>query len=88
MVPPGARTLADLGIGSGAVITHSHAAEPRLGRRLAELGLRPGAEIRLLMRTAGGGRMIAVDQARVVVGRELLGQVEVEPAGESHGEPR
>ena len=49
--------------------------------RLAELGLRPGATVTLLRRTAGGGRIVGVGDARVAVGRTVLGQVPVVPPG-------
>ena len=41
--------------------------------RLAELGLRAGATVTVLRRTAGGGRIIGVGDARVAVGRTVLG---------------
>lgn len=41
-------------------------------RRLAELGLRPGVEVVVLFRTAGGGRVLAVDDARLAVDRATL----------------
>lgn len=46
---------------------------PRLSgavaRRLFELGLRPGTEVVVLHRTAGGGRVVAVDGARIALDR-------------------
>lgn len=36
-------------------------------RRLAQLGLRPGAEVRVVMRTSGGGRVVAVAGSRVAL---------------------
>lgn len=46
-------------------------AAPRLhgavARRLYELGLRPGTEVVVLHRTAGGGRVVLVDGARVAL---------------------
>lgn len=77
MDAPGGRTLADVRIGDTVVIARAHRVEARQRRRLAELGLRPGAAVRVLMRTAGGGRVIAVDHARVVVSREILPQLTV-----------
>jgi len=35
--------------------------------RLAEFGLRPGAVVRMVSRTAGGGCMLALGQSRVAV---------------------
>jgi ferrous iron transport protein A len=52
-----------------------------LTRRLAELGLRPGAVVRCLHRTAGGGRVVDVDGARIALGRAVLRGVSTEPAG-------
>ncbi len=81
---PGA--LADVSIGHHAVIADSRRVDAAQRRRLAELGLRPGAEVQVLMRTAGGGRLLAIDDARVVVGREILGQIGVgHPAGPELG---
>ncbi len=70
-------TLAEVQVGAAVVIAGRHRMEPRLGRRLAELGLRPGAAVRVLMRTPGDGRVIAIDQARIALGRDLLRQVAV-----------
>ncbi|HLZ38429.1 MAG TPA: FeoA family protein [Mycobacteriales bacterium] len=51
-------------------------AAPRLqgavARRLYELGLRPGTEVVVLHRTAGGGRVVLVDGARVALDRATL----------------
>lgn len=52
-----------------------------LTRRLAELGLRAGAVVRCLQRTAGGGRVVDVAGTRVALGREVLRAVRTEPAG-------
>lgn len=41
-------------------------------RRLAELGLREGAIVTVLYRTAGGGRIVAVDGARIALDRSTL----------------
>ena len=43
--------------------------------RLAELGLRPGVTVTVLRRTAGGGRIVGVGDARVAVGRAVLGSL-------------
>jgi ferrous iron transport protein A len=39
-------------------------------RRLAELGLRPGAWVTVLHRTTGGGRLIGIGQTRIALDRE------------------
>lgn len=41
-------------------------------RRLAELGLRSGERVTVLHRVAGGGRLLAVDDARIALGPALL----------------
>jgi ferrous iron transport protein A len=46
-------------------------------RRLAELGLRPGVVLTVLRRTAGGGRLVAIGDARVAVGRETARALDV-----------
>ncbi len=57
--------------------------EPARARRLAELGLRAGARVRVLHRSAGGGRILAVDDARIAVDRATLRRIPVRPeAGE------
>ena len=38
-------------------------------RRLAQLGLRPGADIQVLRVTAGGGRIVAVAGSRIALDR-------------------
>jgi Fe2+ transport system protein FeoA len=39
-------------------------------RRLAELGLRDGSSVSVIGATAGGGRIIGVDGARIAVDRD------------------
>ena len=51
--------------------------------RLAELGLRTGATVTVLRRTAGGGRIVGVGDARVAVGRNVLLQVPAVPTAHS-----
>jgi len=72
-------SLADVRVGESAVLVA--VAEPALdigrARRLVEFGLRPGATVRVMMRTAGGGRVLGVDNLRIVVDRHLLGQIPV-----------
>ena len=52
---------------------------PARPRRLAELGLRAGAQVTVLHRTAGGGRVVAVDDARVALDRATLRAIPVRP---------
>lgn len=44
---------------------------PAVRRRLAEMGVRPGCHVRVLYRTTGGGRVVAVGGARVALDAEL-----------------
>ncbi|WP_186382328.1 FeoA family protein [Amycolatopsis rhizosphaerae] len=66
-----ASTLAALPVGSRAVIETPLLDRARV-RRLAELGLRAGTEVLVLHRTAGGGRVIAVQDARIALDRSTL----------------
>lgn len=53
--------------------------DPARVRRLAELGLRPGVRVRVLRRTAGGGRIVAIGDDRVAVARSVLASIDVLP---------
>lgn len=55
----------------------SGSAPAALRRRLAELGLRPGAAITCVQRTAGGGRIVDLAGSRVALGRDVLSMVTV-----------
>ena len=48
-------------------------------RRLAELGLRPGAEIHVMRRTSGGGRLLGIGPSRMALDRATLRSLHVEP---------
>lgn len=50
--------------------------EGALVRRLAELGIRAGATVTALHRTAGGGRVIEVAGSRIAVARTVLRAIE------------
>ena len=52
--------------------------EHALTVRMASMGIRPGAEVRLLARAASGGRVVRVGDARLTLGRDLACGVEVE----------
>lgn len=67
--------LAQVPVGATATIVGADA-HPRR-RRLAELGLRPGATVRVLHRSAGGGRVLAVGALRIAVDRPTLRLVDV-----------
>lgn len=45
---------------------------PDLARRLAALGLRRGAQVTLLMRTAGGGGIVSVAGSRIALDHSML----------------
>ncbi|MCH8612161.1 FeoA family protein [Arsenicicoccus dermatophilus] len=51
-------------------------------RRLAELGLRTGATVEVVHRTAGGGRVVAVAGARIALDRRTAQGIQVVVAGE------
>ena len=55
---------------------------PDRARRLAELGLRAGARVVPLHRTAGGGRLVAVDDTRIALDKGTLRAFPVHPAQE------
>lgn len=69
-------TLNQVPVGSNARLaaTASHPAS----RRLAELGLRPGAEVQVMRRTSGGGRLLGVGHSRMAVDRATLRSLDVE----------
>lgn len=70
-------TLASVSLGDRVVITALGGSPGLPVRRLGELGLRPGASVRCLSRTAGGGRVIDIAGARVALGRDILRCVSV-----------
>ncbi len=55
----------------GPATVSSVVGDPHIRRRLAEMGLRPGAHIEVLHRTTGGGRVVSVDGARVALDADL-----------------
>lgn len=69
-------TLADVPVGARVVIGRPGCPTGQ-ARRLTELGLRAGAHVRVLMRTAGGGRVVAVEDARIALDRGTLRRVPV-----------
>lgn len=76
LAPP---TLASVALGARAVVTALESCPNVSLRRLAELGLRPGAAVRCVVRTAGGGRVVDIAGSRVALGREVLRAVAVTP---------
>ena len=54
-------------------------------RRMAELGIRAGAQLTVMSRTSGGGAIVAIGDDRVAVSREILRCVQVLPSRGSAG---
>lgn len=46
--------------------------DPQMRRRLAALGLRRGAQVKLMMRTSGGGAVVQVAGSRIALDRSIL----------------
>ena len=83
-------TLAAMDLGSadtGKVLTVVSAltGSDAVSRRLAELGIRPGARLRILSRTSGGGAIVAIGDDRLAVSRAILTSVEVTDHVPAHG---
>ena len=68
--------LGDVPLGSTVTLLASDSTPPN-ALRLAELGLRHGARLDVLARTAGNGRVVAVGQSRIALGRELTRRLRV-----------
>lgn len=69
-------TLNQVPVGSTARLAGT-SAHPS-SRRLAELGLRPGADVQVMRRTAGGGRLLGLGHSRMAVDRATLRALDVE----------
>jgi Fe2+ transport system protein FeoA len=69
-------TLDDAPLGDAARVVRAKV-EPALGRRLAELGIRAGQTVTPLHATSGGGRVLAVGDTRMALGRDVLRRIEV-----------
>ncbi len=74
-------------VGPTLMVESSRAATTAVTRRLAELGIRPGATLTLLSRTSGGGAILGIGDDRIAVSREILRCVQVAPSGSvtAHG---
>jgi ferrous iron transport protein A len=53
------------------LLVSAPAADPAAAHRLLTLGWRPGAPVRVIRRTGGGARVIALSGARVAIGHQL-----------------
>lgn len=73
-------SLVELASGEEAAVRRVSDRDPQVLRQLAELGLRPGARLRVLAQT-GDGRAVhlQVDGSERVVGREVARTIYVEP---------
>ena len=69
-------SLGDWPVGHPAVFIETHAG-PALGRRLAQLGVRPGATVTPLQRTPGRGLVVAVAEMRLALDRESVVAIRV-----------
>lgn len=73
-------TLATVPLSTCGVIVDVHSADgPR--RRLAEIGLRPGAQVTVLRRTGAGGRIVAVAGSRIALDKGTAGELTVRVGG-------
>lgn len=70
------RTLDTVPIGGDAVLA-SPRTEPRLRRRMSELGLRPGMTVTVTQRTAGGGRVVRTGGSRYAIDAVTLREMAV-----------
>ncbi|WJY67254.1 FeoA family protein [Corynebacterium auris] len=69
-------SLIDVPVGAQAVIG-AHTAPASASRRLRELGLRPGAQVTVVQKTAGGGRVVRVGNTRYALGGSALRSISV-----------
>jgi Fe2+ transport system protein FeoA len=65
--------------------SHQDATTAAVTRRLAELGIRPGAALRIQSRTSGGGAILAIGDDRIAVSRQILSSIEVGAEVPAHG---
>lgn len=73
---PAVERLSDVAAGATVVLAAPRT-EPRLCRRLAQLGLRPGMAVTIGPRTAGGGRVIKSGTSRYAIDRATLEMMDV-----------
>ena len=77
--------LTVLGPGGQGDPEHPDGTTRAVSRRLAELGIRPGAAVRIQSRTSGGGAILAIGDDRIAVSRQILASIEVGTEVASHG---
>ncbi|GAA1393609.1 FeoA family protein [Luteococcus peritonei] len=75
-------TLAEAPFGESLTLMRAEGS-PDLCRRLAALGLRRGAQLSLVHRTAGGGRVVNVAGSRIALDRGMLQRLHAEPSVET-----
>ena len=56
-------------------------------RRLAELGIRPGAVLTAVQKTPGGGRVVAIGDGRLALDKVTLRALHICPTAEALGGP-
>ena len=77
--PAGPRPLASVPPGTGGRLALGSLPRGN-GLRLAQLGLRAGAAVTVLARTAGDGRLVAVGTTRIGLDRDTSRQLALLPA--------
>jgi ferrous iron transport protein A len=78
-------TLDAVEVGTSMTVLSARTSSPAVSRRLAELGIRPGIQVRTLLRTSGGGAVIALGDDRLAVSKAILAAVEVSDQAPAHG---
>jgi ferrous iron transport protein A len=78
MILAAARTGQPLTVVGSSGTTASNRSTGAVARRLAELGIRPGAALRIQSRTSGGGAILAIGDDRIAVSRQVLASIEVD----------
>lgn len=73
---PARSSLIDVPVGAQAIINATNA-DAQASRRLRELGLRPGAQVTVVQKTSGGGRVVRVGTTRYALGAPALRSIAV-----------
>jgi FeoA domain len=77
---PAARPLTSVPVGTSGTLALGRLTRAA-GLRLARVGLRLGAPVTVLARTAGGGRLLGTGVTRIGVDRDTARGLELLPAG-------